>query len=160
MLELTSKTDGIAYCGLYCDGCPSHTGEIPDLARDLRKALRTFRYDIIAEGLAGQGFDFFKSFEKYPECYEVLGSLVKMRCKAGCKHGGGNPYCKIRKCSQKNDFEGCWECSDFKTCEKLKVQDEFHGDAHNKNLRIIQKRGVKTFLAGKKHWYIKPKGPK
>ena len=58
-MELTSKTDGIAYCGLYCDGCPSHTGEIPDLARDLRKALRTFRYDIIAEGLAKQGFGFF-----------------------------------------------------------------------------------------------------
>ena len=63
----------------------------------------------------------------------------------------------VTSACQKKGFEGCWECDDLKTCEKLKVQDEFHGDAHHKNLRIIQKRGVKAFLEGKKHWYIKLK---
>lgn len=28
----------IAYCGLFCGGCFSHTGKIADLARDLRVA--------------------------------------------------------------------------------------------------------------------------
>jgi len=35
----------IAYCGLYCDECPNHTGRIADLARDLRKELRTFSFE-------------------------------------------------------------------------------------------------------------------
>ena len=44
---MSEKSKMIAYCGLYCQECPSYTGSIADLARDLRKELRTFRYDKI-----------------------------------------------------------------------------------------------------------------
>ena len=152
---MSEKSAMIAYCGLYCQECPSHTGRIADLARDLRKELRTFRYDKVAESLSS--ISFFKDFKHYPECYQVLGGLVKMRCKRGCKEGGGPPFCKIRKCCVKKGIEGCWECDDFKTCTKLDFLRPSHGDAHLKNLRILGRQGVDHFLEGKKHWYVKPK---
>jgi len=49
---MSEKSGMIAYCGLYCQEWPSYTGSIADLARDLRKELRTFRYDKVAESLS------------------------------------------------------------------------------------------------------------
>jgi hypothetical protein len=46
-----SFTD-VAYCGLYCEECPNHKGIIADYARDLRKELRTYRFDKTAELLS------------------------------------------------------------------------------------------------------------
>jgi len=146
----------IAYCGLYCGNCPIHKGKIADLARDLRKELREARFDKTAEALSG--ISFFKTFNNYSQCYEVLGAMVKLRCKKVCKDGGGPPFCKMRKCCQKNGIEGCWECEEFETCEKLDFLNPNHGDAHIKNLRIIKKKGIDKFLKGKKHWYSKEKG--
>jgi len=149
------EKDSVAYCGLYCNECPNHTGRIADFARDLRKELRTFRFDKTAELLSKMSF--FKVFTDYPQCYEVLGAMVKLRCNNGCKNGGGNPYCKIRKCCQKKDLEGCWLCSEFKTCEKLDILKPNHGKAHITNLLKIKNKGIKEFLSGKKHWYIQVK---
>jgi hypothetical protein len=155
---MTDKTKDIAYCGLYCKACPSHTGVIADLARDLRKELRTYRYDKISKDLAK--YSFFDYFKHYPEAYQVLGGLVKMRCKNTCKGGGGPPFCKMRKCCQKKDLEGCWECDEYKTCTHLEFLNPTHGVAHRKNLNILNRKGVDGFLAGKKHWYVKPKDKK
>ena len=121
------------------------------MARDLRKELRQARFDKLAEGIP------FKEFRQYKECYEVLGAMVKLRCKSACNGGGGNPFCKIRKCCQKKEIEGCWECDEFKACEKLDFLKVNHGDAHIKNLRIIKKKGIDEFLKGKKYWYSKLK---
>ncbi|PLX08209.1 MAG: hypothetical protein C0596_07920 [Marinilabiliales bacterium] len=90
-----SKND-IAYCGLYCAECPNHTGVIADLARDLRKELSNYKFDKTAEMLSK--ISFFKDFEKYDDCYTVLGAMVKMRCGKTCRDGGGNPSCKIKRC--------------------------------------------------------------
>jgi len=62
---------------------------------------------------------FGKEFASYAECYKVLGAMVKFRCKKGCRNGGGNPFCVIRKCAQKKSIEGCWECGEFEKCTKL-----------------------------------------
>ena len=141
----------IAYCGLYCGGCHGYTGKIPDLARDLRKELRACRYDKFADFLAETGFG--KVFKDYKKCYEVLGFMVKFRCRKGCKSGGGPPFCKMRNCCKKKGYEGCWECDDFETCKKLDFLVPVHGNAHIKNLRKLKKKGVKEFLKGKRHWY-------
>jgi hypothetical protein len=145
----------IAYCGLYCGDCFSYQGKIADLARDLRKELRKSRFDKTAESLSD--LSFFKIFEDYPKCYEVLGTMVKLRCKNACRGGGGNPYCAIRKCSQKKKLEGCWECDEFEDCKKIDFLKTNHGDAHIKNLRKIAKKEVSEFLKGKKYWYSKEK---
>lgn len=142
----------VAYCGLYCGECYNYTGKIADLARDLRKELRSFRFDKSAEALSK--LSFFNVFKEYDKCYEVLGAMVKLRCHRACRGGGGNPYCKIRTCCQKKQLEGCWLCDEFESCAKLDTLKANHGAAHIKNLRKIQKKGIDEFLKGKKYWYI------
>lgn len=137
----------IAYCGLYCGDCFGYKGKIADLARDLRKELRQEKFDIIVKGIP------FKAFKNYKECYEVLGALVRLRCKNTCRGGGGNPFCKIRKCCQKKNIDGCWECKEFETCKKLDFLKANHGNAHIKNLRKLTKKSIQDFLKGKKYWY-------
>ena len=125
------------------------------MARDLRKELRETKFERTAEYLATMLF--FAAYKNYRECYEVLGELVKMRCKNACRGSGGPPFCKIRKCCQKRGLKGCWECDEFETCEKLDFLKPNHWDAHIKNLRRIKKKGIDEFLRGKKEWYSKPK---
>ena len=146
----------IAYCGLYCGDCFGHQGKIADLARDLRKELRKHRFDKTAETLSEVSF--FATFKNYPQCYEVLGALVRLRCKNTCKGGGGPPFCKMRICCQKKGIDGCWECEEFETCDKLDFLKPNHGDAHIKNLRKLKKAGVDSFLKGKKYWYSASSG--
>ena len=147
--------ENVAYCGLYCAECPNHTGIIADLARDLRKELRTYRFDKTAELLSQ--YPFFKEYEKYSDCYNVLGAMVRMRCGKTCRSGSGNPSCKIRLCCQKKKLDGCWDCSEFKSCKKLDFLKTNHGCAHIKNIDIIYKKGIDEFIKGKKHWYVKDK---
>jgi hypothetical protein len=138
----------VAYCGLYCGDCHGYKGIIPDMARDLRKELRRSKYAKFAKGVS----KFFKVLEKYETCYEVLGAMVRFRCRKGCRNGGGPPFCKIRQCCQKKGYEGCWECDDFEACKKLDFLRSVHDDGHIKNLKIIRKRGVPAFIKGKRHW--------
>jgi len=92
----------VAYCGLYCGDCFFYKGEIADLAKILRKKLREAKLDKNYEEFA----KFAKEFKNYPVCYEVLGAMVRMRCKA-CLKGDGPPFCKIRKCCQRKNLRGC-----------------------------------------------------
>ncbi len=155
MIDNHEDRDLISYCGLYCGDCFAHREKIADLARDLRKELRQAKFDRTAESMSV--IPFFKVFENYEQCYEVLGAMVKFRCKKACKGGGGPHFCKMRKCAQKKGIEGCWECDEFETCEKLDFLKPVHGDAHLKNLRKIKKQGIDGFLEEKKHWYSKIK---
>jgi len=150
--------DLIAYCGLYCGDCYGYRGKIADLARDLRKELRQSKFKKAAAYLST--LSFFKVFKDYDKCYEVLGGIVRMRCPKSCRGGGGNPFCKIRKCARKKGYKGCWECEIFETCNKLDFLKEVHDNAHIKNLRIIKKKGMSTFLKGKRYWwsYFKCRG--
>ncbi|MFC2003615.1 DUF3795 domain-containing protein [Chloroflexota bacterium] len=147
---MAEERDLVTYCGLYCGDCSSHQGKIADLARDLRKELRQAKFDKHAEILSTVSF--FEVFQNYRQCYEVLGALVKMRCKNACRGGGGPPFCKMRKCCQKKVIEGCWQCGEFETCQKLDFLKPFHGDAHLRNLRKIKKQGTNEFINGKRYW--------
>ena len=142
MSPATSPKDEqmVAYCGLYCGDCFSHQGKIADMARDLRKELRKAKFDRVSEGIP------FKEFQHYKECYDVLGAMVRLRCKSGCRSGGGNPFCNMRKCCNKKGMDGCWQCNDFETCKKLATLTPIHGDERVKNLRKISKKGMEGFL--------------
>jgi hypothetical protein len=144
------ENDSVTCCGLCCLDCHGYKGKIADLARDLRRELRSARYDVFASSLAK--YPFAAAFQQYPECYEVLGLMMKFRCKKGCRDGGGPPGCAIRTCCSDKEIAGCWECSDFDTCTKLDFLNEVHGDAHRKNLRIIAEKGVPAFLRGKRYY--------
>ena len=141
----------IAYCGLYCGDCFGYKQTVADLARDLRKELRSYRFDLLADLMAT--VPFFKEFKDYDKCYKLLGTMVKFRCKKTCRGNGGPPDCKIRNCARKKKLDGCWQCDDFPTCKKLKILEPHHGIAHLKHLRKIKKQGPAALLKGKKYWY-------
>jgi hypothetical protein len=142
------KKDLVTYCGLYCGDCILYKGEIADLARDLRKKLRESEFDEAAKNIS----KVFKPFENYPQCYEVLGAMVKLRCKRGCRANGGPPGCAIRKCCHKKGIKGCWECTDFENCSKFNFLKARHGDANVNNLRRLKRSGVDSFIKGKREW--------
>ncbi len=148
---MTKGKDLVAYCGLYCGDCFGYKGNIADLARDLRKELRSAKFSKTAKGL-GETVSFFSEFKNYQTCYDILGMMVKLRCKKACRGGGGNPFCKIRKCCQKKGIKGCWECAEFETCKKLDFLKLIHDDGHIKNLRKINKKGSAEFIKGKRYW--------
>jgi hypothetical protein len=155
MQSMHTKNDDdtrlIAFCGLYCGDCHGYAGRIPDLARDLRKELRKVHYDRFASFIAT--YPFGKDFKNFDECYKVLGAMVKFRCKKGCRGGGGSPFCKIRKCVQKKELDGCWECPNYTTCENLQFLVPVHGEAHIKNLNRLKKKGTDEFLNGPRLWF-------
>jgi hypothetical protein len=148
---MESHENLVAFCGLYCGDCHGFLGKIPDLARDLRKELRRSRYDKFAEFISTHSFG--KDFRNYDECYKVLGAMVRFRCRKGCRGGGASPFCKIRKCNQKKEIEGCWLCEEIETCDKLDFLNPVHGDAHKKNLRTIKRNGRESFVKGKRLWF-------
>ena len=140
----------ISYCGLYCGDCFGYKGTIADLARDLHKELKRERFADLAKVLSR--IPFFKAFENFPQCCEVLKTLPKLRCKRTCRGNGGPPHCAIRACNRKKGFDGCWQCEGFKTCTKLEFLKAGHGDAHLKNLSQIKRSGTTAFVEGKRHW--------
>jgi hypothetical protein len=137
-------------CGLCCLDCHGYSGKIAGLARDLRKELRATKYEKFAKAISATPFG--TGFETYPECYKLLGRMVKFRCKKGCRNGGGPPFCQIRKCCEEKSITGCWECDSAEQCEKLDFLNDTHGDGHRKNLAIIRKKGIDEFIKGKRHW--------
>ena len=140
----------VAYCGLCCLDCHGYTGKIADLARDLRKELKKAKYDTFAASISR--YPFAAAFRQYPACYDLLGQMMKFRCKKACRNGGGPPFCKIRKCCISKGIEGCWECSHPSTCDKLDFLNDAHGDAHRRNIINLKKKGISGFLLGKRSW--------
>ena len=138
----------VAYCGLYCGSCFIYQGKIADLARDLRKELRMTRFRRFATMISKH----FKPYGNYDQTYELLGMMVKLRCKRTCRNGGGPPSCRIRNCCLKKKYEGCWECDTFERCQKLEFLKAVHADAHLRNIRKIKKTGIDRFLKGAKYW--------
>jgi hypothetical protein len=108
---------------------PNINANCPDTAFQI-KENRNVRFDKTAEVLSE--ISFFKQFKDYGQCYEVLGGMVKLRCGKACREGGGNPFCKIRKCCQKKEIQGCWLCDEFETCKTLDDLKANHGIAHIK----------------------------
>jgi len=141
-----SKESLVSYCGLYCGDCLFYTGSIADSAKDLRKELRKHKFDEVAKSLP------FKEFKNYPECYEMLGAMMKLRCKGCRERDKGKFTCNIVQCAQNKEFEGCWECDEFETCQEFDFLKSVHNDANLKNLRKIKKQGIEGFLKVKRHF--------
>ena len=103
---MSKKTDLIGYCGMYCGDCVGQTQTVANLAKDLRVELRRYRFQESAKDFAK--IPMFKEFKDYEKCYNLLGTMMKLRCKKTCRGGGGPPDCKIRKCCREKGIKGCW----------------------------------------------------
>lgn len=141
----------ISYCGLYCGDCHAFKGKVSKLARDLRKELRKTQYNQFAKYMSK--YPSGKDFKYFNECYRVLGAMIGFQCEKGCRAGGGSNSCSIRQCCLQKRIDGCWECNDFERCKKLNTLAPVHGQAHLKNLRIIQKNGKAEFLERNRFWH-------
>jgi len=148
---MAKKTDLISYCGIYCGTCPAYTQSLANMATDLRKELRRTKCDKAAPGLAK--IPAFGAFKHYQKFCELLGTMMKMRCKKPCRTGGGSPECRIRICVKTKDLSGCWQCDSFTTCKTLSTLEEF-GDVDKtylKNLRKIKRQGTTAFAKAQRH---------
>ena len=143
------KEELVTYCGLYCGDCFGYQGKIASLAGELHSELQDTNFKKNADLFATMPF--FKVFENYDSFIELLKTLNELTCE-GCRSGGGPPFCEIRKCCQEKDIDGCWDCNEFESCEKLNFLHATHGDAHIKNLCLIKEKGIEKFINEDRHW--------
>lgn len=120
----------MAYCGLDCSTCFGYTKTISEVAKGLRRTMRAEKMKQVWPSIPFLGdYDAFK---------KDLDALAGLRCR-GCLEGGGNPFCKIRKCCLERGYRSCAQCDEFESCEKLTTLEPGHKGEHLKNLRRIQK---------------------
>lgn len=144
---MPKKTELVGRCGLYCYECPSYTQKVANMAGDLRKQLRKDKFDKYSDMMAKMpGFEVFKN---YKLCIELLELMKTIRCK-GCKAGGWDSNCKIRKCSMNKKYRGCWQCDCFESCKLLKVLEDGQENVHLKNLRKIKKSSLVAFVKNRR----------
>jgi len=120
----------LAYCGLDCSRCFGYTKTISDAAKQLRRTMRAEKIKQVWPTIPFLGD--YDAFKKH------LDALAGLRCR-GCLEGGGNPFCKIRKCCLKRDYRSCAQCDEFESCEKLTFLEPGHQDEHLKNLRKMKR---------------------
>jgi len=126
MMAKENKLRLVAYCGLYCPRC--YKMKIADAAELLDKEL---------ESATKKGASYL---ENYSSLKEILRELIDLRCIKLCREGGGkSSSCVIKICCDEHKVVGCWECSDFEGCKKLKQQ-------FVENVKRIRKVGVERYV--------------
>jgi len=147
-----------AYCGIYCGDCIRYRSRSADLARELVSELQDTEFDKYADikSSSAKQPDAVKQFEHYKECYEVLEAIAALQCNTPCRLGGGCPTfsCEILECCQKKGFDGCWECGEFESCEKLESLKSISGDSPQQNLKKIKELGLDRWAGHRYKPYI------
>lgn len=116
----------IAYCGIDCSQCFSYKMTVSEAAKLLRRELRSAKLKNFWQDIPFLG--------KYEPFKKSLDGLAMLRCPKGCRGGGGNPWCKVKRCSQKKGFWSCGECAVMATCPKLAYISKGYKNA---NLKIL-----------------------
>lgn len=116
----------VTYCGGYCGACWIRNGKIREMAGNLEKTLRGWAVPQRAEALAGAE----SAAAHYSEFEGVLDWVKAQTCQ-GCRAPGsiclwGDSSCFVRDCAREKGVQGCFECSDEATCERISMLD--HGD--------------------------------
>ena len=143
----------VSYCGLFCGNCPIRQSKVDKLSDELLNKLETPELQKMILGLPEIFPEQFGSFKDIDKFYEILKAMKKLSCSRICKEEGGSTNCKIRICCRDKGFEGCWNCSQFETCETLSWLEPTHKCANIQNMKIIRDKGMEEFLALKeKNW--------
>jgi hypothetical protein len=129
MARMTAETLG--YCGARCLRCFAYRKNVSDAAKSLRRELRKEK---LKE--SWKEFPFLADSASFKKSLDGPASL---RCTKMCRGGGGNPWCKIRRCARKRQLAGCWECGEAEACKELLP-------AYRPNLNKIRRRGLAEFL--------------
>ena len=134
-----------AFCGLYCLDCIPSKRRLFRLVGELRETLEELGFDRYAELKSRR----IETFSDYPRFLEVLKEIGRLECTVPCYEGpcsqtGCAPDCKVRACVLDREYEGCWECDDFRGCERLESLKDVHPGLEH-NLETIKKYGVENW---------------
>lgn len=89
----------------------------------------------------------FRIFKQMPDFVNVLEGILAIQCektcreKNGCSIGGSTHQCSALECVNSKGVEGCWECDDYKTCDKLAFQKKSYGKTVIENLARLEREG-------------------
>ncbi|MBI5680964.1 MAG: DUF3795 domain-containing protein [Methanobacterium sp.] len=128
-----------AYCGLYCLDCIPSNKELFESLNELKILLEDIEFDKYAELKSKTN----ETFNDYSQFLDVLEEMKKLECTAVCTEGGCKEDCKIRECVKEKQYDGCWECDEFKDCELLDYLKGIHSIEHN--LKMIKEYGVENW---------------
>jgi len=122
----------VTYCGLYCENCIQRTNIGPE-AKKLQESMKRAGYE-----------KFGHLIPDFPVFWRFLSEFAENGGCVGCRSGGGNPYCQIRKCAIEKGVTVCALCGDY-PCEEIKKM--FAGypmlEKDNKNLKEM---GLDTWI--------------
>jgi hypothetical protein len=138
-----TESDLTCYCGLYCGDCIRYKSRASELAVDLLNELEKTQFADYAQVKQSQ----ISAFRDYEDMIKVLAHIAQLRCEVPCRLGGDGCVgsCPIIECVKGKSLEGCWECSEYKVCEKLNFLESFHGDTPLRNLDMIKKFGIEAW---------------
>lgn len=145
--KMNSDKKFTAYCGLYCLDCIPSNEKLFKTLKELGILLEDIKFDKYAELKSKNN----ETFNNYPKFIDVLQEMKKLECISLCTEGGCKEDCKIRECVKEKQYEGCWECDDFKECELLDYLKEIHSIEHN--LEMINEYGIDNWADKREKHY-------
>jgi len=137
-----------SYCGLYCRDCIPANDRMYPLVRKLKILMEELQFDKYAEAISSKNA-IFGSYHIFSDMLDALESLET--CDT-CKRGGCNPGCFVRECAVNRNYEGCWMCSQYKSCELLEELKKLHPGIEY-NIDIIKEEGLANWTRKKKKHY-------
>lgn len=172
-------TKHICPCGLNCLDCLFYKPEIYEAAEKLKEVIETNEFDTFLRMISsnyswGVGklfemdqdktgqevYKYFESFKQMPMFLNILNNIVKLQCKKTCQEAGGCSIggvvhkCDLLKCMESKGYKGCWECSDFEDCDKLKLREKAYGKSIQCNLKTIKSNGAEAVKPRGKSYYV------
>lgn len=141
----------ITYCGLYCGDCAGRTGEIASAARALLDVMERYEFRRTALGM------FPDRFSDYDALVSSLEFMSRATCDSPCRDR--EPACAIAECCVGRGHDGCYECDEFRGCEKLHAFVAVCGHACFENLERIREMGPEAWVSsGRRLWFSKEAG--
>ena len=137
-----------AFCGICCLDCIPSDRQLFAAVAELKKRLSEVQFEKYA-GLKSTRIEVFKA---YPTFIDVLNSIAALECRTPCREGGGPADCAIRDCCLRKHYEGCWACSDNRTCPLLVRIKSIHANTQY-HLDLISKVGLENWLSQRRAHY-------
>ena len=121
--------DEFAFCGLNCTTCQTRFADIREKIHNLDQAFDKVNIAAMTKAIP-------LMHSKY-RGYRKMADFFGNEC-PGCRNGGGNPFCGIRKCAKKKGFQTCAEC-EKDLCGKFASLLKIHNDNEIQNNRELIK---------------------
>jgi hypothetical protein len=170
----------VSPCGLTCCDCLFYQGEVFEAARWLRELIRKHELDeflsllgrpgawkaigehlLLSEDEAWEGMGkHLETFKHMPAFLDVLDSMIAVQCTAtcqeagGCSLGEGTRECGALRCVRSKGYDGCWDCREFESCDKLQFLKRSYGHVIDENLAIARDKGVGAVEPRGKKYYV------